>query len=135
MATGESDKPSAHSSHAVRPVERRSIAALRLGVEGGSVSRLLANITLPRGPGKDGRGLGGHLQSFPLCVDDETGEEHYLDFRLACTRATGHSYTARMHWRNRRVVFAFVCQMGPRISSTSALVTSDTGVFALCGMA
>ena len=47
--------------------------------------------------------------------------------------ATAHSNTARMRCRNRRAVSAFVCQMGARISSTSALVTSETGIFPMRG--
>ena len=43
--------------------------------------------------------------------------------------ATAHSNTAWRRWRSRRAVSAFVCQMGARISSKSALVTSDTGIF------
>ena len=35
----------------------------------------------------------------------------------------------------RRAVSAFVCQMGARISSTSALVTSETGIFPMRGKA
>ena len=41
--------------------------------------------------------------------------------------ATAHSSTARMRWRTARAVSAFTCQMGVRISSTSALVTWETG--------
>ena len=40
-----------------------------------------------------------------------------------------------MRCRNRRAVSAFVCQMGARISSTSALVTSETGIFPMRGKA
>ena len=38
-----------------------------------------------------------------------------------------HSTTARMHWCAALVISAFTCQIGVRISSTSALLTSETG--------
>ena len=41
--------------------------------------------------------------------------------------AMAHSSTARMRRRIRWAVCAFVCQIGPRISSTSVLSTSETG--------
>ena len=47
----------------------------------------------------------------------------------------GHSSTARRRWRTRRALGAFVCQMGERISSTSALVTSETGILPMRGKA
>ena len=40
-----------------------------------------------------------------------------------------------MHWRNRRAVSAYVCQIGARISSTSALATSEIGIFPMRGKA
>ena len=47
--------------------------------------------------------------------------------------ATAHSRTARKRRRTRRAVSAFRCQMGVRISNTSALVTSDTGTLPMRG--
>ena len=41
--------------------------------------------------------------------------------------ATAHCNTALMRWRTGRAVSALACQMGVRISSTSPLVTSETG--------
>ena len=41
--------------------------------------------------------------------------------------ATAHSSTDRMRWRTARAVSAFTCQIGVRISSTSAVLTSETG--------
>ena len=49
--------------------------------------------------------------------------------------ATAHSRTARRRWRTHRAVGAFVCQMGERISSTSELVTSETGILPMRGKA
>ena len=41
--------------------------------------------------------------------------------------AMAHSSTDRMRWRTARAVSAFTCQIGVRISSTSAVLTSETG--------
>ena len=41
--------------------------------------------------------------------------------------AIAHSSTERMRWRTARAVSALTCQMGVRISSTSAVLTSETG--------
>ncbi len=41
--------------------------------------------------------------------------------------ATAHCITALMRWRSRRAVSGLWCQRGLSISSTSALVTSETG--------
>ena len=41
--------------------------------------------------------------------------------------ATAQSSTVRIRWRTARAVSAFSCQIGVRISSTSALLTSETG--------
>ena len=49
--------------------------------------------------------------------------------------ATAHSRTARRRWRTRLAVAAFRCQRGVRISSTSALVTSETGTLPMRGWA
>ena len=49
--------------------------------------------------------------------------------------ATAHSRTARRRWRTRRAVCAFRCHIGERISSTSALVTSETGILPMRGKA
>ena len=38
-----------------------------------------------------------------------------------------HSNTARMRWRTSLAVAALTCQIGERISSTSAVLTSETG--------
>ena len=48
---------------------------------------------------------------------------------LSCLHsiATAHSSTARIRSRTRRAVCAFTCQTGVSTSSTSVLVTSDTG--------
>ena len=45
--------------------------------------------------------------------------------RISITMA--HSGTDRLRWRTARVVSGFTCQIGVRISSTSALLTSETG--------
>ena len=49
--------------------------------------------------------------------------------------ATAHSRTARRRWRTRRALEAFRCQIGVRISSRSALVTSETGILPMRGKA
>ena len=49
--------------------------------------------------------------------------------------ATAHSSTVRMRWLTRRAVCAFSCQIGVRISSTSALVTSQIRRFPIRGKA
>ena len=49
--------------------------------------------------------------------------------------ATAHSMTARMRWRNFRAVGGMSCQIGARISITSALVTSEIGIFPMRGTA
>ena len=49
--------------------------------------------------------------------------------------ATAHSRTARRRWRTRLAVATFRCQRGVRISSTSALVTSETGTLPMRGKA
>ena len=54
-----------------------------------------------------------------------------LDYAMA----TAHSSTARMRWRTVRDVGAFTCQIGPRTSIKSALVTSGTGIFPMRGKA
>ena len=41
--------------------------------------------------------------------------------------ATAHSSTDRTLWRTARAVSGFTCHIGVRISSTSALLTSETG--------
>ena len=43
--------------------------------------------------------------------------------------------TVRMHWCSHRAVSAFACQMGARTSSTSTLVTSETGTLPMGGKA
>ena len=49
--------------------------------------------------------------------------------------ATAHSSTARILHRTFRAKAAFTCQIGVRISSTSALVTSETAISPMRGKA
>ncbi len=49
--------------------------------------------------------------------------------------ATAHSSTVRMRCRTTRAVRAFTCQIGARISNTSPLVTSETGLRPMRGKA
>ena len=72
--------------------------------------------------------------STTACWDAERGFEPVARVVLICM-AIAHSITARMRWRTRRAVVAFTCQMGVRISSTSALVTSETGIRPMRGKA
>ena len=46
---------------------------------------------------------------------------------LRSSIATAHSRTARIRSRTLRAVCAFTCQIGVSTSSTSALVTAETG--------
>ena len=46
-----------------------------------------------------------------------------------------HSSTDRMRWRTARAVSALACQMGERISSASAVLTSETGRWPMRGKA
>ena len=48
-----------------------------------------------------------------------------MSFRRSIAMA--HSSTDWMRWRTARAVSALTCQVGVRISSTSALLTSETG--------
>ena len=50
---------------------------------------------------------------------------HGLSLRMS--RAMAHSSTERMRWRTARAVSALSCQIGVRISSRSAALTSETG--------
>ena len=50
---------------------------------------------------------------------------HGLSFRRSI--AIAHSSTDRMRWRTSLAVAALTCQIGVRISSTSAVLTSETG--------
>ncbi len=43
--------------------------------------------------------------------------------------------TARMRWRSFRAVGGMSCQIGARIPITSALVTSEIGIFPMRGTA
>ena len=67
------------------------------------------------------------------CWGPRTGSIRSHGLSIRNSIATAHSKTARMRWRSRRAVSAFACQMGARISSTLALVTSDTGIFPMRG--
>ena len=49
--------------------------------------------------------------------------------------ATAHSSTARMRMWTNRAVCPFLCQIAARISSTSALMTCETGTFPVHGKA
>lgn len=50
-------------------------------------------------------------------------------------RQPAHSSTARMCWRSFPAMSGLTCQTGARISSTSALDTSGTGIFPMRGKA
>ena len=56
---------------------------------------------------------------------------------LSCrmSNAMAHSITERMRWRTARAVSALVCQIGVRISRTSAVSTSETGRLPMRGKA
>ena len=62
-----------------------------------------------------------------------TTRSHGLSSRNSI--ATAHSNTARMRCWMQRAMTAFRCQMGVRISSTSALVISETGILPIRGKA
>ena len=49
--------------------------------------------------------------------------------------ATAHFITAPIRWRTRRAVSGLSCQIGVRTASTSAVVTSDTGIAPMRGNA
>ena len=49
--------------------------------------------------------------------------------------AMDHSSTARIRWRTARAVSALLCQIGVRISSRSAALTSETGRLPMRGKA
>ena len=51
------------------------------------------------------------------------------------SNAMAHSSTDRMRWRTARAVSALLCQIGVRISSTSAVLTSETGRLPMRGKA
>ena len=64
-----------------------------------------------------------------------TGPMRSQGLSLLSSMATAHSITAWIRWRTRRAVCAFACQIGVRTSSTSALLTSETGRLPICGNA
>ena len=51
------------------------------------------------------------------------------------SNATAHSRTARIRSRTRRAVGGLACQIAVSTSSTSALVTSETGLAPIRGKA
>ena len=54
---------------------------------------------------------------------------------VRCPIATAHFITAPIRCRTRLAVSGFLCQMGVRIASMSAVVTSETGTLPICGNA
>ena len=66
--------------------------------------------------------LGLHVRCRPSAGPSPS---HGLSFRRSM--ATAHSSTDRMRWRTALAVSALTCQIGLRISSTSAVLTSETG--------
>ena len=55
-----------------------------------------------------------------------TGPMRSHGLSVRCSIAIAHSSTAWMRWRRVRAVRIFTCQSGVRISSTSAVLTSET---------
>ena len=62
------------------------------------------------------------------CWAPSTGTTRSQGLSSRNSIATAHSNTARMRRWTQRAMTAFRCQMGVRISSTSALLTSETGI-------
>ena len=50
------------------------------------------------------------------------------ELSILYSMGSAHSRTARGRWRTRRALEAFPCRIGARISSRSALPTSETGI-------
>ena len=73
--------------------------------------------------------------STTACWTPSTGSSRSQGLSVLIRMAIAHSITARMRWRTGRAVVAFTCRMGVRISSTSALVTSETGIRPMRGKA
>ena len=67
-----------------------------------------------------------------LCVTmsfcgPSTGSTRSQGLSFLMSSAMAHSITDRMRWRTSLAVAALACQIGVRISSTSAVLTSETG--------
>ena len=70
-----------------------------------------------------------------IALGPSTGKSRSHGLSVRQSMAMAYSSTARMRKCTVRAVGAFACQMGVRISSTSALVTSETGTSPMRGKA
>ena len=64
-----------------------------------------------------------------------TGSTRSQGLSLRRSMAMAHSSTDQMRWRTARAVSVLTCQIGVRISSTSVVLTSETGRLPMRGKA
>ena len=67
------------------------------------------------------------------CWGPSTGPRRSHGLSVRNSNAMAQSITELMRWRTRRAVAGRTCQMRRSVSSTSALVTSHTGILPMCG--